>query len=155
MEFTVMRPIKVNVSTIKVQARVRYPEDTNVYDGMVWIEDDNENPIMPCMVSTDDRCGKTHAWCPEIDVKTGMIRNWTKGFKADVSYKVCDEFQCELLDNDGNKVLKYEGYVPKFMDIDEDGWGDYIYLTIDENGHIRDWKFDHNHMDELNTYGTY
>lgn len=45
-----MRPIKVNVSTIKVQARVRYPEDTNVYDGMVWIEDDNENPIMPCMV---------------------------------------------------------------------------------------------------------
>lgn len=84
-----------------------------------------------------------------------MIRNWTKGFKADVSYKVCDEFQCELLDNDGNKVLEYEGYVPKFMDIDEDGWGDYIYLTIDENGHIRDWKFDHNHMDELNTYGTY
>ena len=88
MEFTVMRPTKVNVSTIKVQARVRYPEDTSVYDGMVWIDDDNEKPIMPCMVSVEQRGWCQHAWCPEIDVKTGMIKNWTKGFKADVSYKV-------------------------------------------------------------------
>ena len=83
MEFTVMRPAKVDISTIKVQARVRYPEDTAVYDGMVWIEDNNENPIMPCMVSVDQRGCKIHSWCPEIDVNTGIIKNWTKGFRAD------------------------------------------------------------------------
>ena len=41
------------------------------------------------------------------------------------------------------------------MDIDEDGYGDYIYLTIDENGHIANWRFDHRHMEELNNYGNY
>jgi hypothetical protein len=150
-----MKPVKVNASTLKVRARVRYPEDSYVYDGMIFIEDDNEKPFMPCMETVEQNGRKLFAWCPEIDVKTGVIRNWRKGYKAEVNYKVCDEFQCEILDADGNKVLEYEGYVPKFMDIDETGFGDYIYLTVDENGHIQNWTFNHRHMEELNTYGNY
>ena len=39
-----------------------------------------------------------------------------------------------------NEVLHYEGYVPDFMAIEEEGYGDYIDMIIDENGCIQKWN---------------
>lgn len=149
MEFTIMKPVKVNATTLKVRARVRYPEDSYVYDGMIFIEDDNENPFMPCMESVEQNGKKIFAWCPEIDIKTGVIRNWRQGYKAEINYKVCDEFFCTLHDDEGNEILAYEGYVPSFMGVEEEGWGDYIELKIDERGHINRWRFTSEHVNEI------
>jgi hypothetical protein len=40
-----------------------------------------------------------------------------------------------------NELLEYEGYVPGFMAIDDSGYGDYIYMTIDADGKILNWRF--------------
>ena len=80
-------------------------------------------------------------WCPIIDLATGRIINWKQGVRASISYKVVDEFSCEIKDSDNAVVASYEGYVPSFMAITDEGYGDYIYLDIDENQIIQDVKF--------------
>lgn len=78
------------------------------------------------------------AWRPVINVEEGKIENWKDGVKAIVHYKVCDEFSCLFMD-DGKIIKKYDGYVPSFMSIDGEGFGDYIIMTIDEKGMICNW----------------
>jgi hypothetical protein len=53
--------------------------------------------------------------------------------------KVCDQFVAALLDQNGQALKKYEGYVPDFMP--EDHYGDYLILDIDiDTGRITNWK---------------
>lgn len=53
--------------------------------------------------------------------------------------KVRDEFTAALLDQDGETLLDYEGYVPGFMPGEH--FGDYLILDIDlDTGTIRNWK---------------
>lgn len=53
--------------------------------------------------------------------------------------KVCDRFQADLLDQDGQRIGEYEGYVPGFMPGQH--FGDYLILDIDiETGQITNWK---------------
>lgn len=66
--------------------------------------------------------------------------NCEKGFTADVHYKVCDDFQCDILDKDMDVIESYDGYVPKVMCPVDEGYGDYIIMDIDENGFIQDWN---------------
>ena len=82
---------------------------------------------------------KKFYWTPTIDLENGVIINWPKGVKVHVFYKVCDDFECTVYDEYDNEVLHYEGYVPDFMAIEEEGYGDYIDMIIDENGCIKDW----------------
>jgi hypothetical protein len=109
-------------------------------DAYAWKEDDSDQPKMPCMEYIDCRY-KGWYWCPVIDLATGRILNWKQGVRASISYKVVDEFYCEIKDSDNAVVTSYEGYVPSFMAITDEGYGDYVYLEIDENGMIEDWSF--------------
>jgi hypothetical protein len=88
-------------------------------------------------------CRKDDCWCPEIDLETGTIINWTQGKRAEIYFKVCDEGSYYLKDSDGNIVVASEdNYVPDMMCPNEKGYGDYIIMTIDNNGIIQNWKFD-------------
>jgi hypothetical protein len=91
-------------------------------------------------------------WCPIIDIATGKIINWKQGVRASISYKVCDEFECEVKDSDNAIVASYNGYVLNFMAITDEGYGDYIYLDIDENGMIENWSFDEYDFKKLDEY---
>lgn len=52
--------------------------------------------------------------------------------------KVSDMFDARIYDDNGVKILDYDGYVP---DIPGIGGGDYINITIDlETGKIEDWE---------------
>ena len=145
MKVIVNRPVEIDVKHLFVKARVRYPEDSTLrnlpeYD---WIEDDANQPKMPCMGYIEcNRITSSWHWCPVIELETGRIINWTQGVCASISYKVCDEFECYITDSDDQIVVKYEGYVPSFMAIDDEGYGDYVYLTINEDGYIENWSFD-------------
>ncbi len=56
-----------------------------------------------------------------------------------IHMKCCDTFECQIIDQDGQILKQYEGYVPKFMPGEH--WGDYLILDIDLNtGQITNWK---------------
>ena len=59
-----------------------------------------------------------------------------------IHMKVCDEFSCELVDQDGQTIAEQEGdYVPSFMP--DKHYGDYLILDIDViTGQITNWDKD-------------
>lgn len=131
----------VEVSTLEIDAHMRYLEDTTYcYDGE-WVncnENDSECP-----------CTEGHQWKPIIDVNTGHILNWSTDKKFWVFGKVCDEFKCKVKGIDDEVLIDYEGYVPSFMAIEDNGYGDYIDMIVEEDGTIKDWYFCQDHIDEL------
>lgn len=53
--------------------------------------------------------------------------------------KVCDQFEANLVDQDGETLKEYEGYVPGFMPGPH--YGDYLVLDIDiDTGVITNWQ---------------
>lgn len=101
---------------IEVEAGVRYWEDASLNG----IED--TNGTIPLR--------KGDAWNPVIELKTGLVLNWPNGIEAKIHYKVCDEGQYWLLDENKNRVAKWKGYyVPNdILCINSNGYGDYIIL---------------------------
>lgn len=56
-----------------------------------------------------------------------------------IHIKVRDEFTASLVDQHGEELKDYEGYVPGFMPGDH--YGDYLILDIDlDTGSITNWK---------------
>ena len=115
---------------VRIEAEPRYPEDAEVND----VREDNDNPKMPFLEKQEN---SQEGWCwkLDIDIATGEIIGWPKEVKAQVHYKVCD---CCRVKYDGKE---YYEYVPDFLAIDDEGYGDYIKLTI-EDGKIKDWNED-------------
>ena len=146
MKINIIKPVEIEAKFLKVRAGVRYPEDSEFIEAendrkVNYINDDEETPKMPFMEVEYDKYGhKKFYWTPTIYLENGVIVNWPKGVKVHVFYKVCDDFDCTVYDEYDNEVLHYEGYVPDFMAIEEEGYGDYIDMIIDENGCIQDWN---------------
>lgn len=129
MKATIKIEKEVEVKTLCVSAGVRYWEDSEVNGE----SDTEEGEAIPCKV---DKC-----WCPEIDVNTGIILNWTQGVTASIHYKVCDAGTYILRDAEGNQLCEADGYVPDCLCPKEEGYGDYIIMDIDKDGKIQDWEF--------------
>jgi hypothetical protein len=122
---------EVEVKTLQLKASVRYWEDSEINGDY----DTEDGEFIPCK--------NGDLWSPQIEIETGKIVNWKQGTIAEVHYKVCDLCGWELKDEKGEVVLHAEdGYVPDTLCPNENGFGDYIIMTIDENGFIRNWEFD-------------
>jgi hypothetical protein len=116
------------VKEIHVKAGVRYWEDAIINDIA-----DETGQLTPC------RDGDN--WCPIIDVETGTIKNWATGTYADMHFKVCDECGVKLIGENDEVLYECEdGYVPKVLCPNENGYGDYIIMTIDGDGVISNWN---------------
>ncbi len=121
---------EVDLKLLIVKAGVRYWEDTEVNGASDTENGDN----IPCKIGD--------LWSPHIEIETGKILNWKQGTKAEVHYKVVDCCGFEIQDETGNIVLSEDdGYVPETLSPKENGHGDYIIMSIDENGQINDWEF--------------
>lgn len=127
MKATIKIEKEVEIKTLHVHAGVRYWEDATV-NGI----EDTEGDKIPCREDDD--------WCPVIDIDTGIIKNWVKGVTAEIHYKVCDAGVYELMDTECEIIATEEGYVPKIMCPEGNGYGDYIKMKIDENGQIANWQ---------------
>ena len=159
MKIKLPRPVGFDARLLEVRAHVRYPEDSDFIEFKTddegneyknYISDDADNPKIPCVESDPDIWGhQRFYWKPIIDIDNGRITNWEAGVNAHIFYKVCDEFECYLEDKDGHVILPYDGYVPRFMAIEEEGYGDYIDMIVDGNGFIKGWKFDFYSIDEI------
>lgn len=148
MKITINKPTEFDAIYLKVDAGVRYWDDAKVNGVYDTNCEDLENPAaaptIPCAeyVGAQHRVlhGENWRWRPLIDIETGKIVNWKKGTSANVHYKVCDDFACEILDGNKEVIASYDGYVPKIMCPADEGYGDYIIMNIDENGFIQGWK---------------
>lgn len=124
--------MNAELKTLIVKAGVRYWEDATVNGA-----EDINGTLIPLRVRDE--------WCPTIELDTGKIRNWPQGTIAYIHYKVCDAGQYWLGDDAGNKLLKWQGdYVPdRFLCVGDRGFGDYIILTVSNDGVITGWKKPH------------
>jgi hypothetical protein len=130
MKTTIKIQKEVEIKTLKVEANVRYWEDATV-NGVA----DENGDLIPFRID--------EMWCPVIEIDTGIIKDWPIGTVASIHYKVVDEGNYYLIDEDNNTVLSIEqDYVPSILCPKENGYGDYIIMDISENGQIADWKID-------------
>lgn len=111
---------------INVVASVRFPEDASV-DGVQEIA---ETPRMPHLL----KVGSGYDWNITINSKSGIIEDWPQGVTAKTWYKVCDMCRIAIAGQ-----VHYNGYVPRFLALDDEGYGEYIYLTIDGMGKVEKW----------------
>lgn len=112
---------------IEVSAGVRYWEDARV-DGI----EDEVGDLIPF------RSGGL--WVPVIGLD-GIICDWPNK-TADIHYKVCDQGEYWLLDENKKRIAKWRGcYVPnRFLCHGDAGYGDYIIFSVDEAGKIANWR---------------
>lgn len=131
MTFTIelSQVVSKEVKYLKAECGVRYWEDGEV-DGT----EDTDGELIPLRVKD--------AWCPIIDLETGVIQDWPTGTTASVHYKVCDAGRYQLLDAEKNVVRDIVGYVPKIMSPGGRGYGDYVIMTIGADGKIENWSVD-------------
>lgn len=117
-----------------VKAGVRYWEDASING-----TSDEEGTLIPFRMG--DR------WRPVIDLQSGRIIDWPVGVTADIHYKVCDDGEYWLADENNIPLAKYgtdptdTSYVPNdILCIGDNGYGDYIILTVGADGIIAGWK---------------
>ena len=129
-----------DVMYIHADHGVKYYDDSE-HNG---VDDDDTSPKMPCYDKEDRR------WKLTIDIETGQIINWEKGNTAKIHYKVCDDGVYKIFDKNMIQIGKtIHSYVPEIFAIDDDGYGDYVIMTIDENGFIFDWNIDSEDIDAM------
>jgi len=133
---TIKTSQEIEVKKLVVRADVRYWEDATING-----EEDTAGTLTPCRSGND--------WNPTIDLDSGVIENWPIGTIADIHFKVCDAGVYQLIDSNGNVAAEIDGYVPRIMCPQENGYGDYIIMKIDENGKIRKWKVSLSEFEEV------
>lgn len=147
MRITINKPTEFEAIYLKVDAGVRYWQDSRVNGNHdTCCDETSDSPNMPCAEYIGGNHnvlrGKYWRWQPLIEIETGKIVNWQQGITANIHYKVCDDFACEILDGNKEVITSYDDYVPKVMCPKEDGYGDYIIMDIDGNGFIQGWRKD-------------
>ena len=66
----------------------------------------------------------------KLDLKPSVI---------EISAKCSDLFSAQVINDKGEVLINYDGYVPKFFP--DDHYGDYVMLNININtGKILNWK---------------
>ena len=147
---------EVELNKIIVKAGVRYWNDCKYSEnnGQIWRDGSKENDTdevsedfrnnLPFVEKGNIGYGEEYYWNIVIDINSGKVENWPKDFCISTWFKVCDDGLYQILDTDGEVVwdsIKSEYYyVPTFLEIGDEGYGDYIYLDIDGEGNIENWN---------------
>lgn len=87
-------------------------------------------------------CFNGFVFSPIIDLSSGRIVNWANGVSANISEKVLGDGKYYLLNRKKQRVLEYaDSYVPNdYAAHGGNGYGDYVFLDIDSNGNIANYK---------------
>lgn len=116
MKATVMKPVEIEIKYIEMNLPVRY--------------DDEDMPE-----SFPFRDGEW--WSVTVDIDTGKIQDWPKGWAYDLYMKVVDGGTYRLLDANRDLVKEISDYVPHGVVPGE--FGDYVDLKINSSGKIANW----------------
>ena len=146
---------EVELDKIIVKAGIRYYADCeySTDNGVTWVEPEDPDDdvfekqsksIIPNIIKEDIGYKEADYWNLVIDVNTGQVENWPKGLCLSTHFKVCDDGLYQILDTEKNVIwdsikTKYY-YVPYFLAIEDEGYGDYIYININGDGYINNWR---------------
>lgn len=143
------------VRYLKATMGVRYYVDCeySTDNGKTWnadFEDTDEESeriknLTPCIVKSDIGYGTNDYMELTIDLDEGKILNWTDGFCLKTHYKVCDDGEYVFLYKNGKEVVNItkiynQHYVPYFLSLEDEGYGDYVYLNINGDGTIEHFE---------------
>lgn len=150
----VRKPEPININKVIVSANVIYWEDCEI-GGQEFDEGSDENVIKDLLGRYDNeyKIGLVDGNLLRliINPETGKVENYAGEKEVRMHFKVCDECSWEITehvpnginpyDAYDNPVLKEENYyVPDFLEIDDNGYGDYIEITIQTDGTIKNWN---------------
>jgi len=123
--------MKNTITYLSVNAPVRYPEDNII----------NRDPSLKEVHDDEELPGLDHGmWRALIRLEDGEVMGWPQGTRAELNIKVVDSGTYYLQDEDQVTIYsREENYVPDCLSIDSNGYGDYIYITIQGNGRILNW----------------
>lgn len=129
IELEVTMPVRLAAHYIEIAAGVCYWEDS-AFNGV----EDIDGTLVPFKKGND--------WCPIIELDSGKFVDWPAGTDAFIYYKVCDQGNYWLLDENKKRIAKWKGvYVPDdILCIGENGYGDYIIMSVNNQGGIENWK---------------
>ena len=143
------------VRYLKATMGVRYYVDCeySTDNGKTWntdFEDTEEESerikkLTPCIVKSDIGYGTNDYLELIIDLNEGKILNWTDGFCLKTSYKVCDDGKYVFLYENEKEAVNItkqynQHYVPVFLSLEDEGYGDYVYLNINGDGTIEHFE---------------
>jgi len=132
---------------------VRYWEDCEI-DGQEFDEDTDEDVIKDLLTRWNEeyKIGlvKDDRMILIINPETGKVENYAGGKEIRMHFKVCDECSYQITERVANGINPYdaydnvileqdEDYVPDFLSIDDKGYGDYVEITLQADGTIKDW----------------
>lgn len=155
MELEVIRKVKVSPKTLlvcipnyedKVFHDLTWHDEPVKLEGREFTTIESIEDFYPQLFGRN-RQGKEYLVIT-IDVETGQVVNWPKNSPYSFfDIKVIDEGEYVLLDNNGEQIAHYIGYVPQC--IGEGGYGDYLEFEIDSTSNIPYWSFDQDKFNEF------
>ena len=152
MKIDIIKKVTEDIKYLKATMGVRYWNDCSYStdNGKTWIkaEEDTEeesNKFMnaiPFVKRQDIGYRESDYWDIIIDIDEGKVLNWSKDFCISTWFKVCDDGEYVFLDKDMNEVVNItkeykEYYVPNFLSLEDEGYGDYVYIDINGQGNIK------------------
>lgn len=149
MEIEVKMPIKVNAKYLEVYfGGCFYPEDlclTKPGETFCPEEFEEIEVKFPSLIKNDD-------FYLKIDLDNGNIVNfpeeWSGSFRT---IKLVDEGQYRILNENSENIGGYDGYVPKILQIEDNGYGDYLEFVV-KNGVIKNWCCNEQLLNEFFQY---
>lgn len=88
-----------------------------------------------------------------IDIQTGEVQNWLTGkYALFNTVKIQDLGTYALLDKGMNVLYEYSGYVPKVLNTECDGFGDYLEFNILADGKVDKWTWTEDKENEIINY---
>ena len=88
-----------------------------------------------------------------IDIQTGEVQNWLTGkYALFNTVKIQDLGTYALLDKGMNVLYEYSGYVPKALNTECDGFGDYLEFNILADGKVDKWTWTEDKENEIINY---
>lgn len=148
MKIKVLRLADVNIHYVKCYLFPNWWEDSDVSkDGSEFEEGSLDNMPQSMLldwtpqISDYENFKGQKCFFMKINPDTGQIENWEKGYKMNIYWKVVDEGIYEYIDDNENIIKKFDtDYVPRYLAIEEEGYGDYVIMNVDENGFIQNWS---------------
>lgn len=155
MELDIIRKVKVSPKTLlvcipnyedKVFHDLTWHDEPVKLEGREFTTIESIEDFYPQLFG-QNRQGKEYLVIT-IDVETGQVVNWPKNSPYSFfDIKIVDEGEYVLLDNNGEQIAHYIGYVPQC--IGEGGYGDYLEFEIDSASNIPYWSFDQDKFNEF------